>query len=203
MLRASIVPADALLPIAAAQAPVTSAADVALDVVVTVVAAVVLTVTAPEPNSDVTTKDDVEIDAIVPKAPPKPWPRNPPPNPPREPGDPDGIGCGPPVPPLDGPPVGGVPPPNPPDCCPHPVVLVTETLAAMTREAAESASGLVLVTATQSPVASDDRGTDETLENRVLVAHATVVVPVADRTAAPAESIETTLPETAPKFAAN
>jgi hypothetical protein len=52
-------------------------------------------------------------------------------------------------------------------------------------------------------LASDDSETAETLENRVLDAHATVVVPLADCTEAPAELIETTLPETALKLAAN
>jgi hypothetical protein len=37
----------------------------------------------------------------------------------------------------------------------------------------------------------------------VLVAHATVVVPLVDLTAAPAVEIDMTLPDTAPKFAAN
>jgi hypothetical protein len=182
IVRASIVPLDALLPMADAQTPVAIAEEVALDVAAKVVAPVVFTVILVlEPNIDVTTKDAREMEAIVPNAPPKP---RPPPNPrPPNPrlGVPVGVGRG-----LAEPPPGGVPPPpNPPPKPPpaaQPEVLVTETLRAVIDFGAAVAGFpvFVLVTATQSPVVSDDKVIDEIFEKRVEVAHATMVVPVVD-----------------------
>jgi hypothetical protein len=62
---------------------------------------------------------------------------------------------------------------------------------------------LVDATVTQSPFASDDSETAEIFENRVEVAHATVVVPVVVCTFAPADVIDRTLPEAALKLPRN
>jgi hypothetical protein len=209
--RASIVPLAALLPIADAHRPRLIAEGVAVAVVEKVVAEVVFTVVdlALDPKIDVTTNDDPEIDEIVPKAPPKPCPPKRPPNPPPLPAllDPVGAGIGRPL----KPPLGGVPlpPPKPPPVPPpkppveHPDVLVTDTVVAVIAVGAVAVLDIALVTETQSPFASDDRETAETLANLVDVAQATVEVPVLDLTVAVEPLTEATVPDTAPKLAEN
>jgi hypothetical protein len=209
--RASIVPLAALLPIADAHSPVLIAEGVAVAVVEKVVAAVVFTVVdlALEPKIDVTTNDDPDIDEIVPNAPPKPRPPKRPPNPPPALLDPLGAGIGRPL----KPPLGGVPlpPPNPPPLPPplpkppvgQPDVLVTDTLVAVIAVGAVAVLAVALATETQSPFASEDRETAETLANLVDEAHATVDVPVLDLTFAVDPLTEAMVPDTTPKLAEN
>jgi hypothetical protein len=209
--RALMVPVDVLAPTADAQTPVTRADDVALDPVANVVSGVVVTVTVVEPNAEVMTNDASETEVIVPRAAPNPPPPNPrppkPPPKPRPPADPVGAGIGAPLLPPDGRPLGGVPlpPPKPPVRCAHGDVLVIDTvLAVMALRGVPLLLPrllLAVATVTQSPFASDDNETAEIFENCVVVAHATVVVPLVDCTDAPAAEIDSTLPETAPKLA--
>ena len=168
-----------MLPMALTQMPgVTSLAEpCAVDEYV--VCAVVFTVTRfPLPIGDVTTIVDPEIEVTVPNAPPKP---RPPPKPPRKPGEPLGRGVakllnggGEPLPPP------GSPPPPPPGKPPkperpvHPLVPVTETLAAVTvcAGAFVDVELRVPVTLTQSPFASADSEMALILEKRVWEAQA-------------------------------
>ena len=202
-------PVLVFVPMALTQMPdVTSLAEAcAFDEYV--VWAVVLTVTGlPLPIGDVTTIVDPEIDVTVPNAPPKPRPS---PKPPRKPGEPLGRGVakllnggGDPLPPP------GSPPPPPPGKPPkperpvHPLVLVTETLAAVT----VCAGALVdvelraPVTLTQSPFASADSEMALIVEKRVWEAQAMdELVPSLSLIDAVAPEIASTIPLTVPRSA--
>jgi hypothetical protein len=206
MVRASIEPPPALLPIADAQRPVTSAEDVALDVVANVVADVTETFTLVDPNVGVSTNDDCEIDAIVPNVPPNPRPPSCPPRLRPGPVDPVGAGFGV-APPAPGPPpkplLGGAPLPKPPRGLAHPDVLVTDTLVAVIAVGVAPVVSRALATETHSPVVNDDNETTEIFENLVNEPHATAVVPLADCTDALDSETETILPATPTKLTAS
>jgi hypothetical protein len=201
MVRASIAPLEALVPNAEAHSPLTIADDVAFVMAEYVVAPVVFTVILlSDPKDDVTTSDDCEIEAIVPKAPVKPSPPRPrPPEPRPAPGDPVGRGRGLPLlPPPGTPPF----PPKPFARAAQPEVLVTVTRTAVIDLADDpELLGRAPATVMQSPVAREDSVMALTLVTWVEVAHATVVVPLVDCTAAPAAEIAVILPETALKAA--
>jgi hypothetical protein len=184
IVRASIVPLEALVPSAAAHSPVTIADDVVFAVAENIVALVVFTVIlVAAPNDDVTTNEEREIDWIVPNAPPNPRPPSPPPPKPRPvPADPLGLGRGLPLAPPPGKPPPPPPPapPKPPVRAAQPDVLVTVTRDAVidVGRAVELLPGLAPVTVTQSPFASEDRVIALVLVTCVEVAHATMVVPL-------------------------
>jgi hypothetical protein len=200
MVRASIAPFEALVPIAAAHSPVTIADEVVFAVAEYVVPFVVFTViSVPAPKDDVTTNDEDEIDAMVPNAPAKPRPPSPPPKPPRLPAEPLGRGRGLPLPAPPGKPPPPLPPnpPKPPVRAAHPEVLVTVTRVAVidVAGAVELLPGRAPVIVTQSPFARAEEVIALTLVTCVEVAHATIVVPLVPCTDAPAAEIDVILPE--------